>query len=151
MSPRTSTNLFLASVALAVIAIGSTMYSQKVRRDFAGATTTTMGTVLKHGALLGRTSRSRSEWFCWVWYEFTPAEGGRRQNWRFWEPGCGVSAGRPIPIQYVVADPDVNRPGGSEPSFPSWLFFFAAGVTTVMGFLTRRRHTDEDIALTRLR
>ena len=134
---RTSTRLFLASAALAIVATASAAYSQKLRREFAGPTTITMGTVLKKGALLGRSRRSRSEWFCWVSYEFTPPEGAARRNWRLWEPACGVSPGRPIPIQYVVADPDVNRPAGSEPSFPSWLFFFAAGVTMVVGFLVR--------------
>ena len=140
---RSSTRLFVASAALALVAFATTAHSQQVRRDFAAATTITMGSVLDKGALLGTRRRARSEWFCWVSYEFTPAEGGARRNWRFWEPGCGVSAGRPIPIQYVVADPDVNRPAGADSSFPSWLFFFAAGVTAVIGFLVRGHHRDD--------
>ena len=141
---RTSTRLFLVSAALAIVAMASTAYSQKVRRDFAGPTTITMRTVLKKGALLGNTSRSRSEWFCWVSYEFTPPEGGARRNWRFREPACGVSPGRPIPVQYVVADPGMNRPAGSERSFPAWLLFFAAGVAMVVGFLVRGHHERDE-------
>jgi hypothetical protein len=140
---RTSTRLFLASGALAIVAIASTGYAQKVQSDFARQTTIAMGTVQKKGALLGRARRSQSEWFCWVSYEFTPPEGGARRNWRFWEPACGVSPGRPIPIQYVVADPGVNRPAGSEPSFPAWLFFFAAGVTMVVALLVRGHRQQE--------
>jgi hypothetical protein len=41
----------------------------------------------------------------------------------------------------VVANPDVNRPAGSEPWFPSGLVFFAAGVTMVIGFLVRGHST----------
>ena len=134
-----STRLYIAAAALVAVAAATTAHSQKVRRDFAGGTTITMGTVLRHGALLGKSRRSSSEWFCWVSYEFTPAQGGVRRNWRFWEPACGVSQGRPIPIQYVVANADLNRPAGSERTFPSWLLFFAAGVTMVVGFLLRDR------------
>lgn len=136
-----SSRLFLASAALAIAAGAATAHAQKVRRDFAAPTTITVGTVVKNGAFLDRSRRSHSEWFCWVSYEFTPADGIARRNWRLWEPACGVSPGRPIPIQHVVANPDVNRPAGSEPWFPSGLVFFAAGVTMVIGFLVRGHST----------
>ena len=143
MPSRTSTRLFLAAAALAIVALASNAYLRKVRRDFSAPTTITMGAVLRKGALLSRSRTWQSEWFCWVSYEFTPAQGGgTRRNWRLWEPACGVSPGRPIPIQYVVAEPGINRPAGSEPWFPSWLFFFAAGVTMVVGFLVDGHHHD---------
>ena len=141
---RKSTLLFVASAALAIVAFASVAYLRSVRRDFSGPTTITMGTVMKKGAFLGKSRRSRSEWFCWVSYEFTTADGVKRRNWRLWEPGCGVSTGRPIPIQYVVANPDVNRPGGSEPWVPAGLFFFAGGVTLVIAVLVRRSEESEE-------
>ena len=137
-----STWLFLVSAALAIIGVALALYHEKVRREFAGPTTITMGTVEKKGALLGSSRRSRSQWFCWVSYEFTPPDGGARRNWRLWEPGCGVSPGRPIPVQHLVADPDVNRPGGSDPWDLSWLPLFASGVTLVIAFLVRRHEQD---------
>lgn len=144
---RTSTRLFVASVALAAVALVSAAYVRQLRRDFSAPTTTTIGTVVKKGAFLGRRRGSRSKWFCWVSYEFTAADGVVRRNWRLWEPACGVSPGRPIPVQYVVANPDLNRPGGSEPWFPSGLLFFAAGVTVVIGVIVRRSEesAQEDV------
>lgn len=142
---RPSTRLFLAAGALAAVAMASTAYSQKLRRDFARPTMITMGKVVRSSARLSTTRRTQSELFCWVSYEFTPAEGGAaRRNWHFWRPGCGVSPGRPIAVQYVVADPGLNRPAWSEPSLPiSELLFFAAGVTLVIGFLVRGHQRDD--------
>jgi len=48
-----------------------------------------------------------------------------------------VSPGRPIPIQHVVANPNINRPAESEPWFPAGLVLFAAGVTVVIGVIIR--------------
>lgn len=135
---RTSVRLFLAAAVVAAVAVASVVYLKRVERDFSPPTTITMGTVVENGAFLGKSSRSRSEWFCWVSYEFTAADGVARRNWRLWEPACGVSPGRPIPIQHVIANPDINRPGGSTPWFPSSLMFFAAGVTVVIGVIVRR-------------
>lgn len=139
---RTSTRVLLAGAALAVIAAVSLAYVRSERRRFSGPTTITMGTVLKKGAVLGNTARSRSEYFCWVSYEFTPPSGGTRRNWRFWEPACGTTRGRPIPVQHLVANPDVNRPADSEPGVPVSLFVFAAGVTMVVGVLLRSHEQD---------
>jgi hypothetical protein len=134
--------LFFASAALAVVAATSLLYVRKVQREFSAPTTMTMGVALGKGALIGkRTSSSRS--LCWVSYEFTAPDGRVRRNWRFWEPACGTSAGRPIPIRYVDANPDLNRPDGSGPWFPSSLFFFASGVALVVAFIFRRSEQDE--------
>jgi hypothetical protein len=134
---RPSVGVFIAAAVLAIVALMSSLYRQKVQRDFSRKTTVTIGTVLAKGALWGKGRRTDSELFCWVSYEFAPPGGPARRNWRMWEPGCGSSPGRPVPIQYAIANPDVNRPAGSEPSFPSWLFFFAAGVAVVIGVLLR--------------
>lgn len=141
---RPSTLIFLTSAALAIVAVASSFYVQRARRDFEGPKVITMGKVLGKGALLGRSRRSHSEYFCWVSYEFTPPDGKTRRNRRLWEPACGVSAGRPIPVQHLVANPDMNRPAGSEPWFPSWLFFFGAGVAAVVAFIMRGSEQSGD-------
>jgi hypothetical protein len=100
----------------------------------------TMGSVVDKGALLGTRRRGgTSEWFCWVSYTFTSADGRPRRNWRLWKPACGTSRGRPIPILYVIANPEINRPGGSEPS-SGWalLLLFSAGVVAVIAVIVRR-------------
>jgi hypothetical protein len=142
-SIRISTRVLLAAVALAMVAAACLVYVRDVRRQFSAPTTITMGKVLKKGALLGRSRRSQSEYFCWVSYEFTPPAGGTRRNWSFWEPACGTTPGRAIPVQHVIADPDVNRPADSEPRVPVSLFFFAAGVTIVVGVLLRSHEQDD--------
>lgn len=142
---RPSSLAFLTSAALAALALTLLMYYLTQRRDFSAKTTTTMGSVVSKGALLGTRHRSRrgAEWFCWVSYTFTAADGVARRNWRLWEPACGTSRGRPIPIEYVIGNPDINRPGGSEPSSSWWLFFFAAGVGAVTGVILRRSEQDD--------
>ena len=141
---RTSTRVFVAGAALAIVAFVLAAYLRNQRRAFSAPTTVTMGTVVKKGAFLGKSRRSSSEWFCWVSYEFTPADGVARRNWRLWEPGCGVSRGRPIAIQHVVANPDVNRPNGYEPWVPAGLFFFASGVLVVIAIIVRRSEESEE-------
>jgi hypothetical protein len=119
------------------------LHQRQVQQEFSEPTTITMGAVLRNGALLGKSRRSSSEFFCWVSYEFMPAAGGPLQrNWRFWEPACGVSPGRPIPIQYVIARPEVNRPAGEYLSFPTLLLWFAAGVAVVVGVVLRNSETE---------
>ena len=134
---RTSVRLFVVAAALAILGLAGLAYVRNVRREFSAPTTITMGTVLRHSSPTGRR-RSSSELFCWVSYEFTPADGVTRRNWRFWRPACGVSRGRPIPIQHVIANPNINRPAESEPWFPAGLVLFAAGVTVVIGVIIRR-------------
>ena len=81
--------------------------------------------------------------FCWVSYEFAPSAGRLETNWQFWRDACGVTRGRPIPIQFVVDRPGVNRVAGNEPSsIPEVLLWFAAGVTLVVGIILRG-HTSE--------
>jgi len=140
---RTSSRVFVGALAVAMAALALTLHQQKQLRDFSEPTTITMGAVLRHGAFLGKRRSSSSEYFCWVSYEFTPAAGGARQsNWRLWEPGCGVSPGRPIPVQYVIARPEVNRPAGDTLSFPTFLVWFAAGVAVVVGVVLRNSEVD---------
>ena len=140
---RTSSRVFVGALAVALAALALTLHRWQLRRDFSEPTTITMGAVVDHGALLGKSRRSSSEWFCWVSYEFTPAAGGaRHNNWRLWEPGCGVSPGRPIPIQYVVARPEINRPAGEYLSFPPFLLWFAGGVLLVIGVVLRNSETE---------
>lgn len=129
-------------MVVAVIALALTMYQQRQQRDFSQKTTITMGTVLRKGAMLGKSRRSSSEWFCWVSYEFTPPDSAPVRNWRLWEPGCGVAPGRPIPIQYVVARPEINRPAGGGASFPTLLLWFVVGVIIVVATLLRRSEED---------
>jgi hypothetical protein len=133
---RTGTELFGVAILIAIVAVASTVYLRHVRRDFSAPTTITMGTVVRKGALLGEHDTPGYELFCWVDYKFTAPGGGILRNSRFWQPACGVAPGRPIPVQHLIADPRVNRPAGSEPWFPSWLFF-AAGVTVVVAFIMR--------------
>lgn len=141
---RNSTRLFAVAVVLGVVAFAGAAYLRKVKRDFSGPNTITMGTVLKHSTRSTRRGRSGSELFCWVSYEFTAADGVKRRNWRFWTPGCGVSPGRPIPIEHPIANPGVNRPAGGGPSFPAGLLFFAAGVCVVVAVLVRRSEESEE-------
>jgi hypothetical protein len=141
---RTSSRIFVAAAALAIAAVALAAYLRDQRREFAAPTSVAMGAVVKKGAFLSKRRRSSSEWFCWVSYEFTPPDGVARRNWRLWEPGCGVSPGRPIAIQYVVANPDVNRPNGGEPWVPAGLFFFAAGVTVVIAIIVRRSEASDE-------
>jgi len=140
---RTSTRLFVAAAALAIAALALAAYLRNQRRQFSVPTTVTMGTVVDHGAFVPKRRRSQGEYFCWVSYEFTPPDGVARRSWRLWEPGCGVSAGRPIAIQHVVANPEVNRPNGSEPWAPAGLFFFAAGVTVTIAVIVRRSEESD--------
>jgi hypothetical protein len=135
MVSRNSQLLVLVSVVLASVGVLSLVYVARERDRFSGPKTITMGTVLAKGG--GGRNRSPTGLFCWVSYEFTPADGKRRTNRRLWEPACGTTRGRAIPVQHLVANPDVNRPAGSEPWFPSWLFFFAAGVALVVAFIMR--------------
>lgn len=134
---RPSSRVFAGALALAIAAVALTLYQRNLRRQFAEPTTTSMGAVLRSGSMLGGRRRPSSQALCWVSYEFTPAGGARQENWRLWEPGCGVSPGRPINIQYVVARPEVNRPAGENWSFPPLLVWLAAGVMVVVGFLLR--------------
>ena len=140
---RTSTRVLLAGVVFGVVAVASGVYVRNVRHQFSEPTTITMGRVLKKGALLGKSRRSSSEYFCWVSYEFTPPAGQTRRNWSFWEPACGTTPGRAIPVQHVIANPDVNRPADSEPRVPVSLFAFAAGVAIVVGVLLRSHEQDD--------
>lgn len=133
--------LFFATAVLSIVAIASLLYARKVQRDFSAPTTMTMGVTLGKGALVGRRA-STGQSLCWVSYEFTTPDGRSRRNWRFWEPACGTSRGRPIPIRYVVANPDVNRPEGSAPWDPSSLLFFASGVALVMAVIVWRSEQD---------
>jgi hypothetical protein len=139
---RTSTRVFAAGLALVVVALAVTWRQGSERRDFSGKTTITMGTVLRYGALFGKSRRAGGGSFCWVSYEFTPPGGALRRNWRLWEPACGLSRGRQIPILHRVDRPDVNRPAGEEWSFPTLLLWFAAGVTLVVAFVLRGSRED---------
>ena len=133
--------LFFASAALAIAAIASLLHARKVQRDFSAPTKMTMGVALSRGALVGRRPSSGQS-LCWVSYEFTTPDGLTRRNWRFWEPACGSLRGRPVPIRYVAANPDINRPEGSGPLDPSSLLFFASGVVLVMAVIVRRSELD---------
>lgn len=136
-----STILFSATAVLAIAAIASLVYARKVQRDFSAPTTMTMGVALGRGALVGKRP-STGQSLCWVSYEFTASDGRVRRNWRFWEPACGMLRGRPVPIRYVVANPDINRPDGSGPLDPSSLLFFASGVALVIAVIVRRSEQD---------
>lgn len=136
---RRSSWIFAVALLLAMAAAALTIDQRSELRAFAEPTASAMGTVRSGGALLsGR--RLGSGTFCWVSYEFTSAGGSAQRNWRFWEPGCGVSPGRPIHIQYVVARPEVNRPAGDSWSFSPLFAWFAAGVLLVVGILARASH-----------
>lgn len=139
---RASLAFFSLGVVLMLIGTLSLLYVRGVERDFSAKTSITMGTVVEKGSLLHRTRRSHTEAFCWVSYEFTAPDRRTRKNWHFWEPACGTSRGRAIPVQFVVADPDLNRPADSEPWFPWWLCLFAGGVAMVVAFLIRRAESD---------
>lgn len=133
---RRSSIFFTIAMGLALAAAALTLRERQMRRDFAEPTASSMGAVRSSGALLG-SRRKSSEWFCWVSYEFTPAGGAPQRNWRLWEHGCGVSGGRPIHIQYVVARPEVNRPAGEDGSLSPLVVWFAAGMMLVIGTLVR--------------
>jgi hypothetical protein len=150
MLSETSSRVFAAGLVVAAVALALTLRQNRVQRDFSPPTKKTMGVVLRKGALLGKSRRSSTEYFCWVSYEFTPAAGGAPQrSWGLWQPGCGSAPGRMVPIEYVVAHPEVNRPEGGGFSFPPLLLWFATGVILVVGFILRR--SEEDNSVSRLR
>jgi hypothetical protein len=134
---RRSSRVFIGALVTAAAALALTLYQGSVQRAFAAPTTSAMGTVRSHGALLGRGRYGGSESFCWVSYEFTPANGAVQRNWSFWAPACGVTRGRPIHIQYVIARPEVNRPAGDTASFSPLFLWFASGVVLVIAILVR--------------
>jgi hypothetical protein len=140
---RASSRLFAGSLAIAIAALASTIYDNKLRRDFSAPTTTTMGTVIRKGAFIGRSPRSNnSEWFCWVEYQFSPPGGPPRTGWRMWSDACSLRRNGPVPVQYVIGNPDANRPPGAEPPVPTLLLWAVAGVMLVIAVLQRASLTD---------
>jgi hypothetical protein len=140
---RTSTRLLAAALIIAIVALALTMYESSVRRAFSEPSATTIGKVIRHSN--PRRSRTRGPgMFCWVSYEFTPAEGGpRREGWSLWRDACGLKTGGPVPVQYVIANPDINRaPDGGLPVSPL-LLWFGAGILIVIGIIRRGSETDE--------
>jgi hypothetical protein len=138
MIRRTSSKILAAALVIAALALASTLYRAKLRRDFAPPTAIAIGKVIRPGALLGRSRRSQSKWFCWVEYQFTPPGGALQQGWRFWgDYGCDVKRDADIPIQYVIGKPDMHRPVGAVPPGPPLLLWFAAGVVTVIAVIRR--------------
>ena len=134
---RRSSRLFAVALALALGASALSVHQMRLRRAFAEPTADAMGVVRSGGALLGKSRRGRGEYFCYVSYEFTPPGGSTQRNWYLWEPGCGVSKGRPIHIKYVITRPEFNRPGGEDTSSSALLVWFAAGVMLVIAVLVR--------------
>jgi hypothetical protein len=142
---RTSNRVLVAGAALALVALAATSCQRRERRDFSAPTTMAMGRVLHSGGL-GSSSRFKdNDLWCWVSYEFTPTAGSVERNWRFWSPGCGVSRGNPLLIQYVVGKPELNRPAGDAgpSSLPVLLLWFAAGVAIVVAIIMRNAPADE--------
>src|SRR6266545_227191 len=138
---RTSSRLIAAAIAIAVGALASTMYLVKLQREFSAPTAITIGSVLRKGAVVGKSRRSHSEWFCWVRYEFSPPGGAKHTGWGMWQDACGLKNGGPVAVQYVVAHPDINRPPEGGPPISPLFFWFAAGVLLVIGVI--RRGSDE--------
>jgi hypothetical protein len=131
---RPSAPLFMIAVALAILALALTVNQRQLRRAFAEPSTTSMGVVRSGGALLGSSRRS-NEVLCYVSYQFSPPGGALQRNWRLWGPGCGVSKGRPILIQYVIAHPEINRPAGEDSGSSPFFVWFAAGMMLVIASL----------------
>jgi hypothetical protein len=134
---RTSSKLLAGGLVITMVAVVSTMYVSKVRRDFSEPTAIATGTVLGSGAMLGRRKASGAQSFCWVQYQFSPKGGASRTNWRMWEYACGLKRDGHIPIEYVVASPETNRPPDAVPPVSPLLFWFAAGVMMVIGVIRR--------------
>jgi hypothetical protein len=118
------------------------MYQSKLRRDYSAQTTITIGKVVDKGAFMGKTRRSHSEWFCWVEYQFSPPGGAAHKGWAMWSDACDLKRDGPVPVQYVVGNPDTNRPPGAEPPVPTFLLWFAAGVMVVIGMIRRGSSTE---------
>ena len=142
---RTSTRLLAAGLGIAIVALGLTMYAFSVRHAFSEPTATTIGTVIRHSSPSTRRIRTRGPGMvCCVSYEFTPAEGGpRRKGWGMWQEACGLKTGGPVPVQYVVANPEVNRPPDDGLPISPLLLWFAAGILVVVGVIRRGSETDE--------
>ena len=134
---RASSRLLAGGLAIAIVALASTMYQNKVQRDFSARTAFALGSVVRTGAFLGKTRHSHSEWFCWVEYQFSPEGGAPRKNWGMWPDACDLKRETQVSIQYVVGNPDTNRPAGGGPSVPALLWWFVAGVMMVIGVLRR--------------
>lgn len=134
---RTSSRLFAVAVALAIAAVALALYQREQRRLFAEPTENSMGVVRSGSGRATSSSRSGNLLPCSVSYEFTPPGGKTHRNSRLWRHGCDVSRGRPILIQYVIADPQVNRPAADPASYDPFLIWFAAGVMVVIGTVVR--------------
>jgi hypothetical protein len=138
MMRRGSSRLLAAGLVTGIAALASTMYLVRLRRDFSGLTAFTTGTVIRSGGT-GRSRRhsATDDLFCWVQYEFSVEDAPPRTNWRMWEYACFMKRGARIPIQYVVGSPEMNRPADAEPPLWPTLWWFAAGVLSVIGLLRR--------------
>jgi hypothetical protein len=134
---RPSSVLFGIVLALGLGASVLSVQQMRAWRAFAEPTADAMGVVRSGGALLGGGRRVRGDYLCYVSYEFSPPGGAKQRNWFLWEPGCGVSKGRPIHIKYVIAHPEINRLGGEDPSSSALFVWFAAGVMLVIAILVR--------------
>lgn len=147
MLSTTSSRVFAAGLVVSAVALALTLHENQVQRAFSPPTKMTMGVVLRKGAFVGKGRHATGESFCWVSYEFTPAGGGAPQrNWGLWGPGCGSAPGRMVPIQYVIAHPEVNRPEGGGWAFPPLLLWFTVGVILVVGFILRRSEDDAPVS-----
>ena len=140
---RTSTRLLAAGFAIAIVALGLTMYMSSVRRVFSEPTATAIGTVIRHSTPR-RSRQPRPRHALLGLGQFTPIEGvSRRKGWRMWRDACGLKTDGPVPVQYVVANPDINRPpDGGVPVSPL-LLWFGAGILVVIGIIRRGSETDE--------
>lgn len=148
---RASSRLLAGSLALAILALASTLYEGKLLRDFSAPTAIAIGRVVDQGAFIPKGRKaSSSEWFCWVEYQFYPKDAVTpRKGWGLWMYACDVKPGADVPIQYVVDNPDGNRPVGGGPPIPALVWWFAAGVTMVIGVLRRgAEETDRSGSLT---
>lgn len=96
---RPSSVLCGIALGLALAASALSVHQVQLRRAFAEPTADAMGVVRSGGALLGGGKSVRGEYLCYVSYEFSPPGGAKQRNWFLWEPGCGVSKGRPIHIK----------------------------------------------------
>ena len=148
MMRRASSKLLAAGVAVAVLALASTMYQAKLHRDYSAPTAIVRGHMVRTGVLLGMKNRSSgSGWICWVAYRFVPEHGVSRQGWGLWPYACDAKQAPDIPIEYVVANPDTNRPvEGGGPPVPPLFLWFAAGVIMVVGVLRRGSESSDDAA-----
>ena len=136
---RPSSLVLLAAGLVGALALVVTVHESRVNATFSRPTATVIGTVISHAG----SKHHEPGLQCWVRYTFT-VDGRTYTGFSFWMDACGLKTGGPTPVQYLVADPRLNRPPDGGLPMPSGLLWFATGVLVVIGIIRRSSDAPAD-------